>query len=248
MDDILSCIFTHLSLGNIKSCLLTSKQFHRVASDNSHWRDLIYMTTDILPNTCKTRYKQYYILSNFLSRKTQRTINHCIDSANLHLLGKHLTYLPKEIHILTNLKNINLEKNLLSSLPNSFVSLTNLQTLTLNINRFVEFPVEIFSLTNLQFLELDNNQLSILPSNVSSLTNLRLFSLDDNKLRLLPIEITFLTNLHTLCLHDNILESLPYEITSLQHLTIDIDKTQKKFMNNIPKNIKHMFCYNPCRS
>ena len=120
---------------------------------------------------------------------------------------KGLSELPKEIGLLVNLQELNLEFNKLKAIPEEIRLLVNLQCLNLSSNQLKEIPNGIGLLSNLKELNLSNNidlnlsKTFLSLSNSNSLEKLSL-SIHDNQI--MPNEIRLLSNLKELSLIINV--------------------------------------------
>jgi Leucine-rich repeat (LRR) protein len=150
---------------------------------------------------------------------------------------EHLTEIPPEIALLTNLKILELSKNYISVIPPEIGALKKLAYFHLENNQITHIPPEIASLTNLERLDCENNEIRVIPPEIASLvelTSLNLafneiatlppeigslkkliyFYLEGNQISLIPSTISSLINLERLYLSDNQIEVLPPEIYS----------------------------------
>lgn len=75
----------------------------------------------------------------------------------LTIKGCGLKFLPEEISMLENVKEMNLSENNLESLPQSIVDLKFLKRLNLDSNKFSRFPDHIKDVKGLSYLSLDKN-------------------------------------------------------------------------------------------
>jgi hypothetical protein len=99
-----------------------------------------------------------------------------IDWLDVDELG--LTFFPKEIEFLTNLRVISAYRNNLTSLPKEIGNLKNLEQLYLSNNQLTSLPREIGNLTTLRDIDLQENELEELPREFRKLVNLEEMGLD----------------------------------------------------------------------
>lgn len=182
---------------------------------------------------------RYIILYRLRKLKNQLELSNNIYSllADTELKSSHnnLKILPKEIGILSNLKELDLSWNQISYLPKELYTLINLEKLYLHHNNIIKIDKELSNFRKLNTLTLSENQLIELPIEIGQLTTLKNLSLIDNKLACLPDEFKNLTNLKRLYL-DHI-KLLPRNFTHLPEISIyyalkssssDIIETTKK--------------------
>lgn len=152
--------------------------------------------------------------------------------------------LPNDIGSLTDLRELDLSKNMLWSLPAQVGQLSQLTKLDVSSNCLCSLPEEIGRLTNLQYLDLSTNSRLQLPSALSNLQNLQQLSLNwiwsdlqvlvdcgahlhrlhtlslvGNGISHLPADVRRFTSLASLALAMNNLEALPEELGCLTALT-----------------------------
>ncbi|BBM87274.1 leucine-rich repeat domain-containing protein [Candidatus Uabimicrobium amorphum] len=135
------------------------------------------------------------------------------------LLGRYeMGYFPKEICQLTNLTDIDWEKNDITELPKEIGQLQKLSRLNLSWNYLRKLPKEIGRLQNLTYLNLYGWRLRKLPKEIWQLQNLKCLNISGHdKLHKLPKGIEQLTNLTHLYLPGN-LKKIPLEISQLPKL------------------------------
>ncbi|KAM9307746.1 uncharacterized protein PAF06_011879 [Gastrophryne carolinensis] len=136
----------------------------------------------------------------------------------LYLDTNDLEEIPPEIGTLKNLRRMTLSNNSLQFLPVELAKLQDLQSLHLANNCFTAFPVVACQLPNLMFLDVSDNQIESLPSSIEQLRKLQTFLLMFNHLRRIPVEFCSLTKLSCLWLGNNQLEELPAEFGNLTML------------------------------
>ncbi|KAA0186986.1 hypothetical protein HAZT_HAZT003028 [Hyalella azteca] len=147
-------------------------------------------------------------------------ILHLPELQSLHLKNNNLdSYgLPKELAVLSKLREINLSGNQLTTVPPQLFEVSSLKYLYLGNNNISEVQPEIKALQNLQVLHLGSNNLTMVPEELGALSSLCALVLCNNKLRRLPQAISRLTSLRSLLLHNNNLCCLPVEIVKLRGL------------------------------
>jgi hypothetical protein len=130
--------------------------------------------------------------------------------------------LPKELGLLTQLKDFRLQDNDISgSLPPEYGAWEELDLIDLSNNRLNSIlPIDIGMWTGVRILNFAGNRLSgSIGSQIGELLDLRILSLDDNMFTgTLPTEIGLLDKLMTLSMNGNRLVSLPTEIGRMQNL------------------------------
>ncbi|XP_018418209.1 PREDICTED: leucine-rich repeat protein soc-2 homolog [Nanorana parkeri] len=133
----------------------------------------------------------------------------------LYLDTNDLGEIPPEIGALKNLRRLTLSNNYLRSLPAELAKLQNLQSLHLANNGFETFPVVICQLLNLTFLDISDNRIETIPPSIKQLRKLQTFLLMLNCVKFLPEEFCCLTKLSCLWLGSNELQELPVEFGNL---------------------------------
>lgn len=89
-------------------------------------------------------------------------------------------FLPPEISRLTQLENLNLNRNQFVFLPNEIAQLSKLQRLLLSSNQFCVFPNVLFKLPQLKELWIDGNKLTFLPPQIAQMNQLTQFWPNNN--------------------------------------------------------------------
>ena len=87
-----------------------------------------------------------------------------------------LTYLPKTIYRLINLRWLDIEHNEITKLPKTFGKLIDLQYLYCSFNQITKLPNTIGNLVNLQGLSCNHNNLTSLPPEIGGLKALQDFT------------------------------------------------------------------------
>ena len=101
------------------------------------------------------------------------TYGDILKTTKISLRWNRLTYLPKELFNIKQLKILELNNNNLVNLPMEIGQLENLQKLNLNLNNLQKLPEEITHLRRIQYLNIKNNKiLELSNGQVSWLKNL----------------------------------------------------------------------------
>ncbi len=99
------------------------------------------------------------------------------------ILTKGLTYIPKKICYLKELKKLILDYNRIDHIPKEISYLKELEILSLDCNRIDHIPKEICYLKNLIALHLDYNRIDHIPKEISYLKdNLETIWIQNNPL------------------------------------------------------------------
>ena len=136
MEDVLSHIFSYMTLEEINRCSEVSKEYNRVSRSEYLWLKML-----------ETDYKDNY--NKFIKKTKYETYKGCY---NLCKITKY------ELDKLNGSNILSLMNNNMETIPQEIGQLTNLQQLYLYNNQLTIIPQEIGQLTNLQELYLDNNQ------------------------------------------------------------------------------------------
>jgi len=143
--------------------------------------------------------------------------------------------------ILTNLRDLIIDKCNISSVPKEIGLFQNLELLQLSYNNLTEnsFPEELWNLESLTELFLFHNSIKEIPPEIKGLKNLYLLDVSYNVLRTIPKEIGDLKKLNELDLSMNgSIKEIPQEIgkcLSLEHLTLSGNNITK-----IPDEIRNL--------
>lgn len=175
----------------------------------------------------------------------------------LDLRDTNVSYIPKSIGMLTNLRSINLhglkikslpgsigeltrisEMNLrgtdISSLPKSFYRLHSLQTLNLSVSSITTLP-DFSLMDKLQEIDLRGTKIDRLPKSIKDLHSLRILNLRGSTIKSIPEAIGFLESLEDLNLCATHISSLPKSLANLKNLKwLDISQTA---IDVLPENI-----------
>ncbi|XP_069126964.1 malignant fibrous histiocytoma-amplified sequence 1 homolog [Argopecten irradians] len=161
-----------------------------------------------------------------------RAVSKLINLKVLVLDTNELDELPIEITKLVNIERLALSNNHLSGLPEGFNKLTKLRSLHLANNEFEGFPMQLCDIEGLEFLDLCDNKLQVLPAEISRLTELHTLLLFVNRLEALPDTICDMTNLHCLWIGNNLIKQLPRAFGNLKYLDWGIRCTSSTLDGN----------------
>ena len=102
----------------------------------------------------------------------------------LNFSQNQLVKLPKEIGVLTNLREICLSFNKFCEIPAALQACEKLETLLINDNQIKEIDVEeLRKLKVLTVLDLSNNDIQQVPPELGTLTQIRSLQLEGNSFR-----------------------------------------------------------------
>ena len=176
----------------------------------------------------------------------------CLAMEALYLDGR-LPYLPPEIGLFTELKELGIQRCYLQELPPEMGQLTKLEYLEITSHGLRSLPPEIGNLTQLKHLDVSGSWKALnleIPPEMSQLTQLvhldlshngglqnlsvigalhqlEYLDIDRNGITELPLEICELTELRTLSLEGNNLTQLPAQLENLTKLELfDIEKNK----------------------
>lgn len=224
MDDILFCIFNHLNLEDLRNCMLTSKQFNAIISNDLIWKklfatDFVELLDDIpQPNNYHVDYRRRHTITKFCDQYS----NCCniMDITILNTAGTKMKYIPPEICLLRRLEYFDANNNKLKSIPKEIGLLTNLRQLYLHGNQLESngIPDEIYTLFELRDLTFTNNPMKGISPKIGQLVKLERFYACHALLDSLPKEMGILLNLTKICATNNNLKSIPIEICHLNNL------------------------------
>ncbi|MDN3507531.1 MAG: hypothetical protein P0S94_01265 [Simkaniaceae bacterium] len=141
----------------------------------------------------------------------------------LDLSENHLSKLPNMAPTEGTplLERLDLYKNRLTTLPSSVASLQNLKVFCISNNDFEEIPASVMKIKGLCKLRLSSNPLTYLPDGfASSFLHLRELAITHANLQELPRDFGRLSSLLRLDLNDNELQSLPPSFVNLTKLQI----------------------------
>lgn len=129
----------------------------------------------------------------------------------------HLSDIPGEIAVLTNLKTAFFSNNAFTSIPQSLAHCPNLTTLGFKSCKIDSFDTDSLP-ASLEALILTDNQLSAIPTSIHQLRELRKIMATGNRLSSLPAELAHCPKLEMLRMSVNNFTELPpiiYEIPQL---------------------------------
>ncbi|KAG7165962.1 leucine-rich repeat-containing protein 58-like [Homarus americanus] len=152
--------------------------------------------------------------------------------------------LPKDLSLLSKLRELNLSGNQLTRVPNQLYEMNGLRYLYLGNNRITEVLPEIKSMQSLQVLNLGGNLLETVPEELGELQQLGSLVLCDNQLCRLPRTISNLTRLRSLLLHKNNLCCLPVgavKLRGLMEVSLRDNPLVTRFVNSCARELM----YNP---
>jgi Leucine-rich repeat (LRR) protein len=109
-----------------------------------------------------------------------------VESTELVLTGKNMSFLPAGVTQKTSLTRLDVHNNQLTSLPKDIGNLKNLKRLEVDQNRLQELPDSIGEMKELEVLLIDQNLLEELPKSIEKLTKLRTVQLFGNPLKSFP--------------------------------------------------------------
>lgn len=112
----------------------------------------------------------------------------------------------------STVKRIALGNNHLTTLPTEFALLSNLRYLNLKHNNFLVFPDVLTLMPSLDTLDISYNKIKRLPSQPGQLVQLRVFSLSRNRLARLPSYLSHFYNLGVLQVDRNPIEWPPSSV------------------------------------
>lgn len=131
---------------------------------------------------------------------------------------KNIVYVPKKLFYLSNLRVLDLSKNLICSIPDEIGRLTALAELDFSYNQVRFIPPKIGKLGSLTFLDISHNKIKEIPNEIGEVRELVTLSLGRNELKEVPYEIGRLEKLKALHLEGNCLTWLPETIGTLKSL------------------------------
>nr|XP_023023316.1 leucine-rich repeat protein 1-like [Leptinotarsa decemlineata] len=134
----------------------------------------------------------------------------------LDLSSNCIEFVPEELNILPNLKELNLSANRLHKATFRQWSwmrgnlAKSLVLLNLSHNELVVLPNQIRKLHQLQTLNLNYNSLQALPTSLGSMSNLKIFSASNNSIKSLPGSLKKLRLQSIDVSHNNFLQHVPH--------------------------------------
>ena len=103
-----------------------------------------------------------------------------------------ITFIPKELGDLFQLRDFNCACNEIDALPKSIGKLVKLRTVKANGNKLTAVPDTIGGCKSLQTLHLSENKIVVVPSTLADCSILRVVRLQNNSLQTLPHELGIL--------------------------------------------------------
>lgn len=150
--------------------------------------------------------------------------------------------LPKDLTVLTNLRELNISGNHLTRFPNQLYEMHNLRYLYLGNNQITEILPDVKAMQSLYVLHLGGNLLKTVPAELGELQLLQALVLCENQLGRLPRSIANLTRLRSLLLHKNNLCCLPVGIVKLRgllELSLRDNPLVTKFVNSCARDLMY---------
>ncbi|KAK7084742.1 Leucine-rich repeat-containing protein 58 [Halocaridina rubra] len=150
--------------------------------------------------------------------------------------------LPKDLPILTRLRELNISGNSFTRIPNQMYEMNNLRYLYLGNNQITEIYPEVKAMQGLYVLHLGGNLLETVPHELGELQQLQALVLCENRLQSLPRSIANLTRLKSLLLHKNNLCCLPVGIVKLRgllELSLRDNPLVTKFVNSCARELMY---------
>jgi Leucine-rich repeat (LRR) protein len=127
-------------------------------------------------------------------------------------LYSEMFFIPKEIKLFKNLKNLKLAENHITLITDSLNTLAKLETLDLSSNNLKTIPEKISNLKQLKELNLSTNRIQNL-DNLGKFDNLEILHLSDNLIKSISVNfIDHFPSLKILDLDNNPITILPKEI------------------------------------
>lgn len=158
---------------------------------------------------------------------------------SLYLRSKNITEIPKDIKVLTNLKELSIHLPNLKNFQKEILALEGLVSLHVtNYEKMEDVSKDIYQLKNLEVLGLENDKIKTIPNELFLLTKLRSLSLSDNEIEIIPPEIKRLTNLQELILDNNQINSVPEELSELPNLRTLILTRNPIYLEDLPKKVR----------
>ncbi len=208
-NDCICHILTFLEVFGVVNCSLVNKQFNFASKNDLIWGKLfenVFHRTIMYPsnNFYKNYLKQIKIDKYIVKREIL-----AIDTREVDIKDRGITYLPKQIGKLTYLRTLYSDRNNIHSIPITLCKLSNLYILTLSHNCLKIIPKEIGQLISLYEFDVSYNQIEIIPIEIGKLKNLINLSLEANPIKSLPLEISNLKKLAKLKLSSKLRNCIP---------------------------------------
>lgn len=129
-----------------------------------------------------------------------------------------LSAIPESIGQLSDLRELNLNRNQIINLQAAIAGLSQLERLNLRGNRIAEVPDSIAQLSQLRLLDLGSNRLAAISDAITELSQLEALSLDNNQITAIPDSIAKLYRLRELGLWSNQIKIVPESVSNLSYL------------------------------
>ena len=188
--DVLITLALELDFPSILAFCTTNKRINeKVCLNDKFWltklrrdysKELPYFSTFNLSNI-----ETYKLLSSLDKVKQafkleESSLEELYLGEYIYMWDKGINKIPKEIEVLTNLKELDLEKNNISEIPKEIGKLKNLKVLNLDSNNISKIPKEIGNLSNLTRLQLQGNWITKIPEELDKLPKLELLDISGN--------------------------------------------------------------------
>ena len=148
---------------------------------------------------------------------------------SLKLVNNHLRKLPSEISSATQLRRLDLSRNLLETVTPNLFSLPNLEYLSVGHNRLKEIPETSNWSASLLSLDLSENLLSSLPQGIQH-SSIEILNLSKNQFTVVPKCLCRIRTLTSLDLSYLPISSLPKEMEHLDNL-VNLNVSNTKITN-----------------
>jgi Leucine-rich repeat (LRR) protein len=134
----------------------------------------------------------------------------------LKLPSNQLSSLPERISILSDLRDLHLDKNRFAdAFPAELLTLTSLTKLSISGNEIRHLAVDMTPFQMLRELRVSDNVLQSIPPSIGNLRMLTILDVSFNQLTILPSEIGTCISLQILRARSNQLRTIPIELTRL---------------------------------
>ncbi len=134
-----------------------------------------------------------------------------IKTLTLRAYERPISHLLKDIHRLSNLEHLDLDRGCLSNLSEAIGKLAKLRIFCCRENQLTELPHELTELKNLRRLYLEKNHLRALPEQIGNLQKLEYLALTCNQIQYFPNSIRELKKLRKLFIWENPLSRVEIE-------------------------------------
>jgi len=213
------------SLTNLKlRCNLLRLPMVQLAEDPDYGvllevlRTLYNARGDITPLVGNRQGTLWLDLSNRPYRIVPPEVAEITSLTTLKLSSMWLENICRSMHVLTNLKVLELHDNTLKTLPDELSSLTNLTRLSISRNWFYRLPYCIADMSSLADFQADGNQLTVIFPDVARMTALTELNIADNCLKAVTPAIAKVPSLLVLDLSGNQITFVPREMSEMSKL------------------------------